>query len=383
MPCPVPQARNKSRNCHALFSGAPPLSGLLERKFITRSKLVMEIASTVTAVPFQDNLLLDVAAALQRDFNGELEFRWLSPGEAMDLILYPSSCPSPVELASASSQLNMTASASGCGGGEGTPLQPAELAPAPLAGEGWGEGEMSQFKQIVAEAVANYPVDWCVQPAEWRKKRMLIADMDSTTIGQESIDEMAELKGIKPEIAAITERSMRGELVFESGLRERIRLLRGMSEADLQRVLGRLTLNPGARTLVQTMKAHGAHTVLVSGGFTFFTSAVAERGGFAANRGNVLLWDDGRLAGAAEPIQGREAKLAALNEEAAAHGILPTEVIAVGDGANDLAMLKAAGLSVAYRAKPIVAAEADAQVRYTDLTALLYFQGCTRDSFAA
>ena len=343
----------------------------------------MEIATTVTAVPSQDKLLLDVAAALQRDFNGALEFRWLSPGEAMDLILSPSSCPSPVELASASSTLNMTASASGCGGGEATPQQPAELVPAPLAGEGWGEGEMSQLKQIVAEAVADYPVDWCVQPAEGRKKRMLIADMDSTTIGQESIDEMAELKGVRPEIAAITERSMRGELVFESGLRERIRLLRGMSEADLQRVLGRLTLNPGARTLVQTMKAHGAHTVLVSGGFTFFTSAVAERAGFAANRGNVLLWDDGRLAGAAEPIQGREAKLAALNEEAAAHGILPTEVIAVGDGANDLAMLKVAGLSVAYRAKPIVAAEADAQVRYTDLTALLYFQGYTRDSFAA
>jgi phosphoserine phosphatase len=194
---------------------------------------------------------------------------------------------------------------------------------------------------------------------------------------------MAELKGIRPEIAAMTERSMRGELEFESGLRERMRLLRGMSEADLQRVLGRLTLNPGARTLVQTMKAHGAHTVLVSGGFTFFTSAVAERAGFAANRGNVLLWDDGRLAGAAEPIQGREAKLTALNEEAAAHSILPADVIAVGDGANDLAMLKAAGLSIAYRAKPIVAAEADAQVRYTDLTALLYFQGYMRDSFAA
>ena len=228
-------------------------------------------------------------------------------------------------------------------------------------GEGQDEGEISQFKQIVAEATANHPVDWCVQPVEGRKKRMLIADMDSTIIGQESIDEMAELKGIRPEIAAITERSMRGELEFEFGLRERMRLLRGITEADLQRVLGRLTLNPGARTLVQTMKAHGAHTVLVSGGFTFFTSAVAERAGFAANRGNVLLWDNGRLAGAAEPIQGREAKLAALNEEAAAHGILPAEVIAVGDGANDLAMLKAAGLGVAYRAKPIVAAKADAQ----------------------
>ncbi|HWJ19054.1 MAG TPA: phosphoserine phosphatase SerB [Geobacterales bacterium] len=316
--------------------------------FVIGLKLVMEIAITVTALPSQDKLLLDVAAALQRELNGALEFRWLAQGEAIDLIL-----PSP-------------------DGAPETP-QPADISNADLA----------YIKEMVAHAAGNRPLDWCVQRTVGRKKRMLIADMDSTTIGQESIDEMAELKGIRPEIAAMTERSMRGELEFESGLRERMRLLRGMSEADLQRVLGRLTLNPGARTLVQTMKAHGAHTVLVSGGFTFFTSAVAERAGFAANRGNVLLWDDGRLAGAAEPIQGREAKLTALNEEAAAHSILPADVIAVGDGANDLAMLKAAGLSIAYRAKPIVAAEADAQVRYTDLTALLYFQGYMRDSFAA
>ena len=327
----------------------------------------MEIAITVTAVPSRDNLLLDVAAALQRELNGALEFRWLGQGEAMDLILHadtPSPQPSPAR-----------GEGAGCDGREGVPSL--------LAGEGQDEGDIASLKQLIADAVANYPVDWCIQPAAGRKRRMLIADMDSTTIGEESIDEMAEVKGIRAEIAAITQRSMRGELEFESGLRERVRLLRGMSEADLQRVLVRLTLNTGARTLVQTMKAHGAHTVLVSGGFTFFTSAIAERAGFAANRGNVLLRDDGRLAGAAEPIQGREAKLAALNEEAAAHGILPADVIAVGDGANDLAMLKAAGLSVAYRAKPIVAAQADAQVNHTDLTALLYFQGYTRDSFAA
>jgi phosphoserine phosphatase len=327
----------------------------------------MEIAITVTAVPSHDNLLLDVAAALQRELNGALAFRWLGQGEAIDLILHadtPSPQPSPAR-------------------GEGAGRDGREGVPPPLAGEGQNEGEISQFKQIVAEATANYPVDWCVQPSTGRKKRMLIADMDSTTIGQESFDEMAELKGIKPEIAAITERSMRGELKFEAGFRERMRLLRGMSEGDLQRVLGRLTLNPGARTLVQTMKSHGAHTVLVSGGLTFFSSAVAERAGFAANRGNVILWDDGHLVGAVEPVQGREAKLAALNEEAAAHGILPADVIAVGDGANDLAMLKAAGLSIAYRAMPIVAGEADTQVRYTDLTALLYFQGYTRDSFVA
>ena len=144
----------------------------------------------------------------------------------------------------------------------------------------------------------------------------------------------------------------------------------------------RITLNPGARTLVETMKAHGAHTVLVSGGFTFFTHAVAARAGFAASRGNVFLWQDGRIAGAAEPIPGREAKATALKEEAGAHGIAPQDVLAVGDGANDLSMLKAAGLSVAYRAKPVVAAEADARIRHTELTTLLYFQGYESGSFA-
>ena len=229
----------------------------------------MEIAITVTAVPSQDNLLLDVAAALQRDFNGALEFRWLGQGEAMDLIL-PGRAPETPRLRL------------------------------------W-RGGAGSFKDMVAEAAGNRPVDWCVQPAEGRKKRMLIADMDSTTIGQESIDEMAELKGIRPEIAAITERSMRGELEFESGLRERMRLLRGMTEADLQRVLGRLTLNPGARTLVHTMKSHGAHTVLVSGGFTYFherrrrasrirrrTGAMSSYGMTAALRAPPSLFKDGK-----------------------------------------------------------------------------------------
>ncbi len=175
---------------------------------------------------------------------------------------------------------------------------------------------------------------------------------------------------------------MRGELEFEASLRERMRLLRGLKADDLQQVLhGRIALNPGARTLVQTMKAYRAHTVLASGGVTLFTHAVAARAGFAKDRANVFVWEDGRLAGIAEPVLGRAAKLAALKEEAAAHGIALSETIAAGDCANDLDMLRAAGLGVAYHAKPVVAAEADAQVSHTDLTALLYFQGYTRDSF--
>jgi phosphoserine phosphatase len=247
-----------------------------------------------------------------------------------------------------------------------------------------GDGALQGFKQLAEKLTASQPADWCVQPAGHRRKRMLIADMDSTIIGQECLDEMADLKGIKPQIAALTERAMQGELNFEEALHERIGLLAGLNEADLQRVLDeRITLNPGARTLVQTMNAHGAHTVLVSGGFTVFTNAVARLAGFAGNRANVFLWNDGRLSGVAEPILGREAKLAALQEEAASHGLMPEQVIAVGDGANDLAMLKAAGLGVAYHAKPVVAAEADAKVSHTDLTALLYFQGYSRDEFAA
>ena len=166
------------------FAGALPPSGLLERKVITKFKLVMEIAITVTAVPSQDKLLLDVAAALQRDFNGALEFSWLGQGEAIDLIL-----PSP--------------------GGAPEKPQPADF----------GRAELAHIKDMVAHAAGDRPVDWCVQRTASRKKRMLIADVESTIIGQESIDEMAELKGIQPEIAAMTERSMRGELELESGLR--------------------------------------------------------------------------------------------------------------------------------------------------------------------
>ncbi len=222
----------------------------------------MDVAITLTALPSQDDLLLGVAATLQRDFGGVLEFRWLAPGEAIDLILV-----SPPD---------------------------AQETPPPTA---LGEAELPHIKDMVARAAGGKPVDWCVQPAAGRKKRMLIADMDSTVIGQESLDEMAELKGIGAEVAAITERAMRGEIEFEAALRERIAMLRGIRADELQQVLHhRITLNPGGRTLVETMKAQGAHTVLVSGGFTLFTHAVAARAGFAKDRANVLLWEDGHLA---------------------------------------------------------------------------------------
>ncbi len=305
----------------------------------------MEIAITVVAAPSQDDLLFDIAAALQRDFDGGLAFRWLSPGEAMDLIL-----PSPEAALEAQ--------------------QPADF--------------LASVKEIIAGAAGDRPVDWCVQRAAGRRKRMLVADMDSTIIGQESIDELAELNGVRAEVAALTERAMRGEIDFETSLRERMRLLRGLTEGDLRRVLDeRVKLNAGARTLAETMNKHGAHTMLISSGFTVFTSAVAAQAGFRANRGNALVWESGALAGVAEPILGREGKLAAFKEEAAAHGLSPEEAIAVGDGANDLDMLGAAGLGVAYRAKPMVAARAHAQVRHTDLAALLYFQGYKRTCFAS
>ena len=227
------------------------------------------------------------------------------------------------------------------------------------------------------------PVDLCIQPVEHRRKRLLVADMDSTIINVECLDELADFAGLKTEISAITERAMRGELAFEGALRERVGMLKGLSTHALQQTYDeRVRLNPGARTLVRTMAANGARCVLVSGGFTFFTRRVASAAGFHADRANTLVEADGKLIGqVGEPILGREAKLAALIEERTALGIDPAETLAIGDGANDLAMIEAAGLGVAYRAKPIVAAEADAKVDHSDLTALLYFQGYTTDQF--
>jgi phosphoserine phosphatase len=220
-----------------------------------------------------------------------------------------------------------------------------------------------------------------VVPAENRRKNLLVADMDSTVIGCECLDELADMAGLKPEIAAITERAMTGEIAFEAALRQRVAMLKGLPLAALERTYHeRVRLNPGAKELVATMKANGARTLLISGGFTYFTARVAAEAGFDAHQANVLL-DDGKvLTGeVAEPILGRAAKLAALEYEVKKLGIDFADTLAVGDGANDLSMIARAGLGVAYHAKPIVAEAAAARIDHSDLTALLYLQGYRDD----
>jgi phosphoserine phosphatase len=247
------------------------------------------------------------------------------------------------------------------------------------------DGPPVETHQAVKAAVGERAVDFAVQPVENRRKRLLIADMDSTIINVECLDELADFAGVKDKVSEITERAMRGELAFEGALRERVGMLKGLSVDALQTCYDdRVKLNPGARTLVRTMAEHGARCALVSGGFTFFTSRVAQAAGFHLNRANTLIEADGKLTGAVgDPILGKEAKLAALREETAAVGLTPADALAVGDGANDLAMIEVAGLGVAYRAKPIVAAQAHAKVDHADLTALLYFQGYAQAEFVA
>ena len=243
-------------------------------------------------------------------------------------------------------------------------------------------GALPRLRQIVAEAVRFFPLDVCVQPWEGRRKRLLVADMDSTIIGCECLDEIADFAGVKDQVVAITERAMCGELEFEAALRERVAMIKGVAVADLERCFEeRVRLNPGARTMVRTMAANGARCVLVSGGFTFFAARVAELAGFHAARANWLKVEGDQLTGeVGEPILGREAKLQALNEESAALGG-PAACLAIGDGANDLTMIEAAGLGVAYRAKPLVAERAAARVDRGDLTTVLHFQGYHEDEF--
>jgi phosphoserine phosphatase len=231
-------------------------------------------------------------------------------------------------------------------------------------------------------ATAGLAVDWALVPVRHRRKRLLVADMDSTIIGCECLDELADYVGLKTKISAITERAMRGELEFEAALRERVALLAGLDVSALERCFEeRVRLNAGARTMVRTMAKRGARCVLVSGGFTFFTARVAELAGFHAHFANTLLDDGKALTGKVqEPILGRAAKLATLRREAS--NLDPDETLAIGDGANDLDMIEAAGLGVAYRAKPVLAAASNAQIVHTSLETVLFFQGYRRDEFA-
>lgn len=227
------------------------------------------------------------------------------------------------------------------------------------------------------------PVDVIVQARPDRRKALVLADMDSTMIGQECIDELADFVGLKEKVAGITERAMRGELAFEPALRERVALLAGLPVGVVERILAeRITVTPGGRALVQTMRARGGYAALVSGGFTLFTGPVATAIGFDEHSSNRLVVEDGRLTGRVEePILGQEAKLAALVALRARLRLPAARTLAVGDGANDLAMLGEAGLGVAFRATPAVAAVADARLDHADLTALLYAQGYRREDF--
>lgn len=234
----------------------------------------------------------------------------------------------------------------------------------------------------VRAALAGAPLDFAAQSTKGRRKKLLVADMESTIIGQELIDELADVAGIGSRVAGITARSMAGELDFSASLKERAALLMGLPIATLDVVRARITLNPGARTLVQTMRAAGAYTALVSGGFTYFAETVQESCGFDESRANRLEIENDELSGqVAQPILDRDAKRVALNELAAQQNLPISATLAVGDGANDLAMVTAAGLGVAFYAKPVLRRAARVHVDHGDLTALLFLQGYRRSAF--
>ncbi|HFQ14875.1 MAG TPA: phosphoserine phosphatase SerB [Rhodobacteraceae bacterium] len=294
----------------------------------------MDYIATLIAAPASDALTPAMAATAASVLPGEVRVHWLATGEACALHFHD-------------------------------------------------EGAREESEIDLRATLRGLPVDIAVLPdTPARRKRLLIADMDSTIIGQECIDEIADMAGVGEQVADITARAMRGNLGFRDAMMERIDLIAGLDEAALARVADeRLHLNPGARTLVQTMRRHGAFCALVSGGFTFFTRIIAERAGFHAHRGNELIFRNGRLTGVGEPLIGREAKRSHLFAFADEQD-LPLELsLAVGDGANDLDMLESAGLGVAVHAKPLVAEEADVSIRHGDLTALLYLQGYEKADF--
>ena len=262
------------------------------------------------------------------------------------------------------------------GGGTATWLSPDEAAEFPL------EVKPGNFDEV-RDSIATQ-ADLNLVPAENRRKKMLLADMDSTMIQQECIDELAEEAGVGAHVKDITARVMNGELDFEGALIERVALLKGLPESVIDKVVAeRITLMPGGQTLIDTMHAAGGHAALVSGGFTAFTARVSALLGFDENRANTLLIDAGQLTGeVGRPILGREAKIEALEQITARLGITEADVVAVGDGANDLGMLNRAGMGVALHAKPSVQAQCDLRINHGDLTALLFLQGYARSDFA-
>ena len=264
------------------------------------------------------------------------------------------------------------------GGSHGRVLRPELAVDLPFVA-----ADPSAIETALRDGLSGEPVDIVVQSAAGRRKALILADMDSTMIAQECIDELADFVGLKAEVSGITERAMRGEIAFEPALRDRVALLKGLPVEIVDEIIAtRITLMPGGRTLIATMKANGAYACLVSGGFTLFTGPVAGMLGFDEDRANRLVVENGILAGRVEePILGREAKLATLRDLRARLGVAEAETMAVGDGANDLAMLGEAGLGVAFHAKPAVAAATHARIDHGDLTALLYLQGYAAAQF--
>ena len=247
------------------------------------------------------------------------------------------------------------------------------------------DADADSFHAAILSALKGSPIDIIVQRVERRQKKLLIADMDSTMIEQECIDELADFVGLKDQVSAITERAMRGELPFEPALRERVALLKGLDVGVIDKIITeRITFTPGAQTLVKTMRAKGAYTALVSGGFTLFTGPIASKIGFHENRANRLVIDDDKLSGdVAEPILGKRAKYDAIVELRETFSLSHADTLAIGDGANDLDMIKEAGLGVAFHAKPAVSAAASAWLDHADLTALLYAQGYPMESWVS
>ncbi len=306
----------------------------------------------------------------------------------MSLVLILIAAPGQLDGALADEARALLARAHGSRAGGGLAwLSPGEACEIPLFPADYSEArEMRERieREIGGGLFAGQPVDVALVQGHRRRKMLLVADMESTIIAEECLDELAGVAGVRRDVEAITRAAMRGELAFEGALRERVRLLAGLGEDALARVRGRVTFTPGAHVLVATMKKHGAFTALVSGGFSCFARPVAEQAGFDVWQANALAMADGKLTGEVEePILGREAKRDALLAHRNRLGLGADATLAIGDGANDIAMIEAAGLGVAFRAKPALEAKAGARVRHGDLTAPLYLQGYRREDFAA